>query len=311
MRARTYDFHLSFLGGLAFGLLALVAPAAAAVSPGSASLATSLDDAWRACNATQLNSLDRIANCTMIIESGRAKPAARANALVARGFGHVFQENLDGALTDFSAAIRDNPKLATAYYYRGAILVNRDPKRALADVNKAISLNPKDADYFRERSSMYVKGKDYPRAIADLTTAIRLAKNPKTEYFLRGVAHEDSGQMDKAIADFQASLLLDPDNEVIRRHILSLGGKIPQALQLPPGPCSADVIAHEDRITGCTAVIDSGTVTGWPLKAVYCNRGYSLTELGRYDEVIADSTKLVALMPDTACGYLNRGRAWS
>lgn len=310
MRARPYDFCLSLLGGVAVGLMAVAAPAAAAVPTGAVASAASLDEAWRACNAAQLHFADRIANCTIVIESGRAKPALRARALVGRGFGHVLQKDLDGALADFNAAIRDDPKLATAYYYRGAIQVSRDPKRALADLNKAISLNPKDADYFRERSSIHVKRKDPKRAIADLTIAISLSKNPKREYFLRAAAYEDIGQRGKAIADFQAVLLLDPDDEVIRRHIVTLGGTIPQAVQLPAGPCSADVISHEDRIAGCTAVIDSGTLTGWPLKVTYCNRGYSLTELGRYDDVIADSNKLLASMPDTACGYLNRGRAW-
>src|SRR5262245_28235004 len=204
MRARCYDFRLSVLGGVAIGLLAFAVPAAATVTSGAEALATSLDDAWRACNAPQLSSADRIAHCTTIIESGRAKPVAHAQALMARGFGYVFQKDFDRALADFDAAIRNNPKLAAAYYYRGAIQMGRDPKHALADINKAISLNPRDPDYFRERSSLYAKRKEYPRAIADLTTAIGLAKKPTREYFLRGAAYEDIGQRDKAIADFQA-----------------------------------------------------------------------------------------------------------
>ncbi|MGB9324674.1 MAG: hypothetical protein WCB47_02225, partial [Pseudolabrys sp.] len=60
-----------------------------------------------------------------------------------------------------------------------------------------ISLNPRDPDYFRERSSLYAKRKEYPRAIADLTTAIGLAKKPTREYFLRGAAYEDIGQRDR------------------------------------------------------------------------------------------------------------------
>ena len=310
MRARCYEFRLFVLSGVAIGLLAFAVPAAATANSGAAALVTSLDDAWRACNAPQLSSVDRIAYCTTIIESGRAKPAARAQALMARGFGYVFQKDFDRALADFDAAIRNNPKLATAYYYRGAIQVERDPKRALADINKAISLNPKDADYFRQRSSMYVKRKDYPRAIADLTTAIGLAKKPTSEYFLRGAAYEDIGQRDKAIADFQASLVLDPDNDVLRRHLVHLGGEIPKAVELPSGLCSANDITHEQRIAGCTASIELGTLTGWPLKVAYCNRGYALTELGEYDRVITDSDALIAINPQAGCGYLNRARAW-
>jgi tetratricopeptide (TPR) repeat protein len=310
MRARCYNFRICVLSGVAIGLLAFAVPAAATVTSGAAVLVTSLDDAWRACNAPQLTSADRIANCTTIIESSRAKPAARAQALVARGFGYVSQKDFDRALADFDAAIRNNPKLATAYYYRGALQVERDPKRALADLSKAISLNPKDADYFRQRSSVYVKRKEYPRAIADLTTAIGLAKKPAREYFLRGGAYEDMGQRDKAIADFQASLILDPDNDVLRRHLVHLGGEIPKAVQLPPDLCSANDITHEQRIAGCTASIESGTLAGWSLKVAYCNRGYALTELGEYDRVITDSDALIAINPEAGCGYLNRARAW-
>ena len=75
---RAYDFRLSVLGGVAIGLLAFAVPAGATVTSGAAALATSLDDAWRACNAPQLSSAGRIAHCTTIIESGRAKPVAFA-----------------------------------------------------------------------------------------------------------------------------------------------------------------------------------------------------------------------------------------
>ena len=311
MRARCFDLRLSVLGGAAIGLLAFTAPAAATVASGTAALATALDDAWKACNAPQLSPAARIANCTTIIESARTRRAAQAQALAARGFGYLSQKDLDRAFADFDAAVRRNPKLAVAYYYRGAIQMERDPKRALADINKAISLNPKDPDYFRERSTIYAKRKDYPRAIADLTVAIGLArKPPKSEYFLRGAAYQDSGQRDKAIADFQASLVLDPDNEVLRRHLIHLGGAIPKAVQLPSGLCSANDITHEQRIAGCTASIESGTLTGWPLKVAYCNRGYALTELSEFDRVITDSNALIAIDPQAGCGYLNRARAW-
>ena len=132
----------------------------------------------------------------------------------------------------------------------------------------------------------------------------------RVEYFLRGAAYEDIGQHDKAVADFQASLLLDPDNDVLRRHLVHLGGEIPKAVQLPSGLCSENDITHEQRIEGCTASIELGTLTGWPLKVAYCNRGYALTELGEYDRVITDSDALIAINPQAGCGYLNRARAW-
>ena len=309
MRVLARDFRLSILGGVALACLGL-APGAAAVRTPAPVAALSIPDAWKACNANKIAPADRIAHCTTIIDYRHTKPDARALALTARGFGHIAQKDNDAALADFEAAIRTYPKLATAYFYRGAMLTDRDPKRALADLDKAISLEPNNALSYRQRSVLYHKARDYPRAIADLTTAIGLAKNPKSEYFLRAATYEDMGEKEKAIADFQASLALDPDDDVIRRHLAAMGGAIPEAAQLPPGDCSAGVIAHEERITGCTAVIDSGKLSGWTLKVAYCNRGYSLTELQQYDDVIADSNKLISLMPDSACAYLNRARGW-
>lgn len=115
----------------------------------------------------------------------------------------IKRKDFDRALADFDAAIRNNPKLAASYYYRAAIQMGRVPKGALADINKAISLNPRDPDYFRERSSLYAKRKEYPRAIADLTTAIGCAKKPTREYFLRGAAYEDIGSATKRLLTFR------------------------------------------------------------------------------------------------------------
>jgi len=276
----------------------------------STARAASLQEAWDACNARQISSADRIANCTTVIESDGVRAVSRAQALTARGFARMLRKDFSGALADFDAAIRENPRLATAHYYRGAILSQSDPDGALASLDEAIALNPKDPDFYRERSSIYGRRKDYPHAIEDLTTAIGLVKNPKIQLFLRGSVYEKSGEHDKAIADYQASLLLDPDDDVLRRHLVRLGGEVPVAIQLPPGSCSASDITHQERIAGCTAVIDSGTLTGWPLKVAYCNRGYALTELHQYDRVIADSNALIAIEPRAGCGYLNRGRAW-
>ena len=92
----------------------------------------------------------------------------------------------------------------------------------------------------------------------------------------------------------------------------ALAARRPESAQLPPGPCSGEpeTTSHQDRIKGCTEVIDSGSLNGWTLKTAYCNRGYALTELGEYDRVIADSDALLRSTRMLACAYLNRGRAW-
>src|SRR3954468_3299237 len=122
-----YDSRFAAALGAAVGLFLSVGPLAAAVPSQPAAAAVTLDDAWRACNARKLSAADRIAHCTTIIQSTGAKRTARAQALMGRGFGFIAQKDLGRALADFDAAIKQNPKLAAAYYYRGAILTPSDP----------------------------------------------------------------------------------------------------------------------------------------------------------------------------------------
>src|SRR4029079_10339728 len=75
----------------------------------SAAGAATLREAWEACTARQIRAADRLANCSAIIESDAVKPSIRAQALSARGFAHLAERNLDRALADFDAAIKENP----------------------------------------------------------------------------------------------------------------------------------------------------------------------------------------------------------
>ena len=60
------------------------------------------------------------------------------------------------------------------------------------------------------RGSLYARNNAYDRAIADFNEAIRL--EPKASYFLnRGNAYNLKGDPDRAIADYNEALRLEPD----------------------------------------------------------------------------------------------------
>ena len=300
MRGRPFDFRICLLVGLT---IALPVPASASQA--------AFEKAWVTCGDMQAAASTRIASCDAIIASTQFKGGQRAQALTNRGIFRALQKNFAGAIADFDAALRETPDNARLYYLRGLTWdQTNDADKARADLDTALSLSPNNLLIYRARGINATTRKDFKQAIADLTTAISLSKEPKREIALRGIAYEEDGQRAAAIADFQKALEIDPDDQPLRKHLATLGGATPKAAALPPGKCSGEKVSNEERLAGCTAVIDSGKVTGFALKAAYCNRGYALTELKQYDRVIADAEAAMKIDDKDPCPYLNRGRAY-
>src|SRR5262245_11714572 len=98
MRARRFAFSSTALSGLAL-LWALATPASA----------VPLQDAWKACNASQTAPGERIAQCDLVLASDELKSENRAQALTARGFARSLQQDYTAAIADFDAAVREYP----------------------------------------------------------------------------------------------------------------------------------------------------------------------------------------------------------
>ena len=52
--------------------------------------------------------------------------------------------------------------------------------------------------------------------------------------------------------------------------------------------CKARDVTNEERLAGCTAMIEAKTETGRSLAVAYCNRGFALTEKRELDSALAD-----------------------
>jgi len=92
-----------------------------------------------------------------------------------------------------------------AYYSK------KDYDRAIADYTQAIRLNPSNGVYYNNRGLAYQDKKDYDRAIADFTEAIRLDPRTAVIYLNRGHAYRDKEDYDRAIADYTEAIRLDPN----------------------------------------------------------------------------------------------------
>jgi tetratricopeptide (TPR) repeat protein len=104
----------------------------------------------------------------------RREAATMQDAIQAckRAFDHEESGELDKALAAYSEAIRLDPALADAYFFRGTVYAEKsDLDRAVADYTQAIRLNPKDADAYNKRACAYEKKGESVKAAADYSKA--------------------------------------------------------------------------------------------------------------------------------------------
>lgn len=114
-------------------------------------------------------------------------------------------------IADYDKALRLNPKDATTYCSRGAAYAAKgDYDRAISDFTAAIRLNPKYAEAFSSRGFAYSEKNDLDRAISDFSQALRLNPN-LVEAYHRGVVYAKKGDYDQAISDFNQAIRLNPN----------------------------------------------------------------------------------------------------
>jgi tetratricopeptide (TPR) repeat protein len=98
---------------------------------------------------------------------------------------------------------------------------------AISSLTKAIEADARNADAWGERGVCWTLKMDYAKAIADFTMAIE--KYPKarlvgpaelyTKYRNRGAVYHSIGEYKKAVADFEASLLIKSDDLLTLRGL--------------------------------------------------------------------------------------------
>jgi serine/threonine protein kinase/Flp pilus assembly protein TadD len=133
-----------------------------------------------------------------------------------RGTKYLQLHQYDKAVADLSRAIELNPKWQLPLFNRGSAYMSlHQYDKALADYTKAIELNPKDPGHRAARGSAYTKLHEYDKAVADLKKAIELDPNDAWVWNHVAYAYEEMHQYDKFIkfiADYSKAIELDPKN---------------------------------------------------------------------------------------------------
>lgn len=126
---------------------------------------------------------------------------------VNRGSARRERGDVGGALEDYEAALRVNPRSVDALTNRGEIRQGRGEfDGALADYAEVLKIDAAVFEVYNNRASLKSARKDWDGALADAEQALRLKDWEPEPYAIRGRARQGKGDLDGALADFDTAL---------------------------------------------------------------------------------------------------------
>lgn len=172
----------------------------------------------------------------------------------------------------------------------------RDPDLRIAGCTSVLARGDREppenrAIAYNDRGNAYSDNGDKDRAIADYDAAIRLNPKYAIAHYNRGHEYQKVGDNDRAIADYDAAIRLNP------RHA---------EFYINRGK------AYSDKGDNDRAIADYDQAIQLKPKAVtYNNRGSAYFFKGYYDRAIADYNEAIRLNPQLPDIYFRRGEAYS
>lgn len=140
-------------------------------------------------------------------------PAAyRSTAYSDRGDAYFEKDDLDKAISDYSAALAADPDYLQALIDRGAVYVAQKKfDLAVADFSALIARRPTRDVTYVTRGRVYELQKKYDLAIADFSSVIKLSPSSATGYIMRGYVRRMADQYDASVDDYSKAIDINSD----------------------------------------------------------------------------------------------------
>ncbi len=181
--------------------------------------------------------------------------------------------------------------LAVRYLNRGRAQARQKQfQKAIADFSEAMKLDPKNVLPYLRRREMYLELGDIDLAIADVTSVIALEPNDADYLAMRGDLYQQKGDHQSAIRDYTANIALDPKG---------VGWS---------ARCWSRAVANIDlrpAIADCDKAIELNQTFG----SIWDSRAFVFFRLERYREAIEDYTEQLKRRPNFAHSLYGRGLA--
>ncbi len=133
-------------------------------------------------------------------------------AYINRGIIYMNNNKTAEALADYNKAISLEPDFSKGYSNRAIIYTNENKfDLAIQDYEKAIKLDPSNAIAFNNRGILYKKNNLFKEATENFNEAIKLKPTYVDAYHNRGVSLYNLGKYDEALSDFNRALEFKPN----------------------------------------------------------------------------------------------------
>jgi tetratricopeptide (TPR) repeat protein len=219
-----------------------------------------------------------------------------ANAYTYRGLSNLGLDKFEDAITDLKKAAQIDPNSPLIYVARGSAYANlHQYQAAIGDFNRFMEMSPFAADQFIRVNGMNVAISDYPKLVADVSTAnLTLQLNPKDAeaYRQRGDARFQLGEFDEALADFNQAIELNPSDGAA----YALRARLHRVQQ-----------DNDHALADYTRAIDLDSKNA----DLYSARGWTYIDMGDYENGLADFDQTLELRTDEPGDHLDRGIAYS
>lgn len=267
---------------------------------------------------------DRKNACQAVVDNKDAPPKARAFAYSERGRVSNLEGRLDSAIADltsaielegqaidynyradlyrrvrnYSAALTDATKAITLksdewYYYYTRAMINLDRKddwRVVADLSKAIELNPKSVDALNERGGAYYRLRHIAKARADLWTSNSIKPTYAAYVYIAMIASDDNDR-NLAIHNYGLAIQIDP------KGYQAYAGRGREYNKLLKG---------DEALRDLNKAIELEPNDG----GNYASRAAAWMIKKQNNQAVTDATKAIALAPDVADYFSIRGAAY-
>ena len=142
--------------------------------------------------------------------AARAQNPTSADDFSQRGINRFEKNDFEGAIADFTKVIElHGQQLDFCYYFRGIALYRLGRRgEAIADLTKAIALK-QHPRFYGDRGNLLAQSGDLEGAIADLNKAIEIDPKYAKAYADRGIVHVMRGEETAAELDFKNCFELD------------------------------------------------------------------------------------------------------
>lgn len=254
-----------------------------------------------------------------------ARNHARPELFASRGWAYYTVGSLHAALADYDKALKAAP--ATASWFNERDLVRealRDWPGAESDYSAAVKIEPRNALFLGNRG-MFRSKQGFPGALEDITAALSIEESAD-RYLERAEIHLQNNKPELAEDDLERADRLPNDIAritVMRGQILSAKGDHAGAMAQYENVLSREPEHAAARYYRAITNFTRGSYRDSYEEFTYLIRKFPENEnlrnrravvsllMGHFEAAIEDLTQALALDPAFASAYLNRARAYT